>query len=342
MGRKMIPGRRNSFRAQSLAILAAMGCMAALAHPAAADFSHSALSWLYPGNSAAQEPGSGPPGSIQAIHLPGSPLRLTRAQLTDLFAAPDWHPDAHSAMPPIVAFGRKPKTYACGYCHLPAGQGRPENASLAGLPQSYIIEQVANFKAGLRRRVWPGAPPVNPRGLMAEVADTVTDEELANAAAYFSAQTLVRRTYILERGRIPRVCATAWIYVLDPSGGTESLGERLIEYAPSLSAHESRDDRMRYIAFVPTGSIERGRKIATKGTDGAASACTACHGPRLRGPGLAPPLAGRSPSYLLRQLVEFESKARSAPAALPMQAVAGQLTLAQMIAAAAYAGSLDP
>jgi cytochrome c553 len=44
-------------------------------------------------------------------------------------------------MPNIVAHGSG-DAWACAYCHLPNGQGRPENPPLAGLPVAYIAEQV--------------------------------------------------------------------------------------------------------------------------------------------------------------------------------------------------------
>ena len=55
----------------------------------------------------------------------------------------------------MVAHGRKPNVFACGYCHLPNGQGRPENASLAGQPAAYIIEQVNEMKEGRRKTSQP-------------------------------------------------------------------------------------------------------------------------------------------------------------------------------------------
>jgi cytochrome c553 len=55
-----------------------------------------------------------------------------------------------------------------------------------------------------------------------------------------------------------------------------------------------------------------------------------------------PPLAGRSPSYLLRQLFAFRTGTRSTPASAPMRAVAAMLEFDDMIAAAAYAGSRQP
>ena len=55
-----------------------------------------------------------------------------------------------------------------------------------------------------------------------------------------------------------------------------------------------------------------------------------------------PPLAGRSPTYLLRQLVKFRLGHRGGPAALPMQQEVSRLSLGDMIAVAAYSASLRP
>jgi cytochrome c553 len=92
---------------------------------------------------------------------------------------------------------------------------------------------------------------------------------------------------------------------------------------------------------VPTGSVERGRRLALEGDSGMPP-CASCHGPDLRGVALVPPLAGRSPTYLLRQLVAFRTRARQAPEGAPMQPVADALDLGEMIAASAYAGFLPP
>jgi len=74
-------------------------------------------------------------------------------------------------MPEVVARGRKPQVHACGYCHLPDGQGRPENAPLAGLPAAYIEAQVAAFRSGARRSDWHG--PNRPTDLMLATAEHV-------------------------------------------------------------------------------------------------------------------------------------------------------------------------
>jgi len=174
---------------------------------------------------------------------------------------------------------------------------------------------------------------------MRKVADNAAAADVAEAARYFSAQTLRPRVTVIERARIPRMRAFAWIYVIDPQGGEESLGERIIEWAPDEIRHEARDDEMLYTAFVPPNSVNRGRKLATTSRSGLNQACTHCHGERLQGAGLIPPLAGRSPTYLLRQLVAFRTHDRAGIGGAPMQAVTATLSISDMIALAAYAAA---
>jgi len=319
-------------------------CMSALLQAcamAAAGNSDLVPAWAFP-ISPASPANPPPPDARTPRHLPGSHAQYTQAQLADLFSAPDWHPDSHGPMPPAVANGHKPDVYACGFCHLPGGQGRPENAALAGLPAPYILAQLADYASGARRGAWPG--PYKPRDLMINVAQHVASADAAAAADYFSRQRLPQRVRVLERARVPRSHVAAWLYVADAAGGDEPLGERLLEFAPDLARHEMRDERMLYVAYVPVGSIARGRALAHGGSTAAdrGVACETCHGPALRGLGLAPPLAGRSPSYLLRQLLAFKMGTRKGNTGLPMQAIAAELELPAMIDAAAYAASLPP
>jgi cytochrome c553 len=265
---------------------------------------------------------------------------LTEAQLNDLFTAPDWFPESHSPMPEVVARGRAPDVYACGYCHTPGGQGRPENASLAGLPAPYIVQQMADFKSGTRHSAWLG--PYRPADRMIHTATYATDDEVESAAEYFSEQRLKSHVRVVERSRVPRSRVVGWVYVDIPGAGDEPLGERLLEFAPDALRHESRDDELRYIAYVPRGSIGRGRSLANISANGTTTACITCHGNRLQGVGLVPGLAGRSPTYLLRQLFAFQTGARSAATAQPMLPVVAKLKIRNMIDVAAYAASLQP
>jgi cytochrome c553 len=295
-------------------------------------------SWVYPLN----PPTVGTPvfDGTKALRLPNSKVSFTRAQLNDLFAAPDWYPASHSAMPAIVSRGNVPQVFACGYCHSPTGQGRPENASLAGLPADYIVRQVADFKSGARRSAWHGA--YRPSDLMVQVAANAAQEDVQAAAEYFAAQVLLPRVRVVERVRVPTTHVEGWVYVADAGTHHEPLAGRILELAPDIARHEKRDDRMRYIAYVPAGSVAHGKLLVTTGITGVTAGCVSCHGVGLLGAGLAPPIAGRSPTYLLRQLLALQTGARAGAGAALMKTVLAGMGLDDMVAAAAYAASLPP
>lgn len=278
--------------------------------------------------------------SVTLLHVPGSREAFTQAQVLDLFEAPDWHPKTHPPMPAVVAHGRKPAVMACAFCHLPDGAGRPENAMLAGLPAAYIAQQVADMKSRARQSAWHGA--YRPTDLMRAVADSATAAEVEQAAHYFSHLPLRRRSRVVEANDVPRLSPALGVYVPAPGGGVERLGQRLIEMPEDPSRHELRDAAVPYITYVPPGSLARGRSLATTPSRVGGKPCTSCHGPELRGVGLVPPLAGRSPSYMLRQLLAFKTGSRATPAGAPMRDVTMTLEVGDLIAAAAYAGAKEP
>lgn len=273
-----------------------------------------------------------------ALGVPGSSRTYTEAALGDFFAPPDWFPDRHPPMPDSVARGREPSAFACAYCHLPDGTGRPENAALAGLPAEYIEAQVAAMKRHDRQRAWTG--PTTRKNMMVQVAEAATEDEVRSAAEYFARLPMWRKTDVIESDRVPRTREPGAIYFLG-GDGDEPLGQRLIEVPVDSARHLRRDPYVTYRAYVPPGSVERGRLLATTG-GGRTIACVTCHGPGLRGAGVFPPLAGRSPSYLLRQLLAFRVGTRAASAGAAMQPVVVQLDIDDMIAVAAYAATLEP
>src|SRR3954471_8037408 len=83
--------------------------------------------------------------------LPGSSGSFTLAQIRDGFGPADWFPGDHPAMPEIVAHGKRPDVRACSLCHYPNGKGRPENAGVSGLPVSYFVQTMADFKSEARK-----------------------------------------------------------------------------------------------------------------------------------------------------------------------------------------------
>ena len=309
--------------------------LGALMTTAAAGAADPPPAWAYPVN----PPNLQAPADDGTLHrVPGSREAWTWTQIRDLFKVPDWHPDRHPPMPDIVASGSKPGVFACGYCHLPNGLGRPENASLAGLPAPYIVQQVLEFRSGERRSSEPASLPIN---LMTAVAKAVTDEDLRIAAEYFARLPARPWIRVVETDTVPSTQVGGWMLIEAKEGGTEPIGSRIIEMPEDLERTEFRDATSGFVAYVPPGSISRGAALAT-GAQGRLTACAACHGPALRGMGPVPALAGRSPSYIVRQLYDFRHGTRNGAWAALMKPVVETLTLDEMVALAAYTASLAP
>jgi len=289
--------------------------------------------WAYPAHFST--------GSSSAAeeHLPGSKASYTQAQIGDLFVVPDWYPDAHPPMPNIVAHGRKPDVYACGHCHLPNGQGRPENASVTGLPVEYIVAQMSDFKHGLRKSSDPEMVSVTN---MVKLSESITDEEIKAAAAYFSSFKLKPWIRVVEVDQVPKTAPAGGMMVVTPGGGTEPIGDRVIEVSESLERTELRDPTSGFIAYVPKGSLEKGKALVTTGGDGKTMACTMCHGSDLKGTGNIPSIAGRSPSQMARQLIDFQTGARNGPMAPMMKGVVSKLKVEDIVAITGYLAAQTP
>jgi len=324
--------------------IAAITCatLAALSIAAAAmagDDTFVVPAWAFPGDSS-KPAEAGQTDDDTLLHVPNSDAAFTQGQLTNLFSAPDWHPGTHPEMPGIVAQGRKPAVHACAYCHLPDGRGRPENAALAGLPAAYIADQINDFRNGERKSAWHEA--WLPADFMTASAKAATKEEIAVAAEYFASLPMKRHVEVVETADVPKTQELGWLYVPLDGAGTEALGSRIIEVPLDHDRHELRDSESGYRAYVPVGSIASGRDLVEEGRGDPAFACTNCHGADLRGEGPFPPLAGRSPSYLFRQLLAFKTGARSSASSRSMAHIVKKLDAQDMIAAAAYAASLEP
>lgn len=80
---------------------------------------------------------------------------MGKEQLDKLDVPPDWLPNLHPPMPFIVKRGREKGAYACAEFHQIEGHGFLSTVALAGLPASYIIEQIREFRSGRRvSRIW--------------------------------------------------------------------------------------------------------------------------------------------------------------------------------------------
>ena len=291
--------------------------------------------WAFPTSPA---PSPAPvPDSVAPRHVPNATRTFTMAEVQNGYNIPDWFPASHPSMPSPVQYGRKPNGRACAFCHLANGSGRPENATLAGLPAEYTRKQVAAFRDGTRLTANPAANTNS----MHTVAKAVTDSDVAIAADYFAKLKLTRRNRVVESARAPKTRIEIMLFALD-GAGTEPIAGRLVEVPESFERHELRDPGVLYTTYVPPGSIARGRRIATNGPAGPATACTKCHGPTLLGIGAVPPLAGRSPSNILRQLINLRTGARHEDGSATMTPIVEKLSVGDMVALAAYVGSRRP
>lgn len=293
-------------------------------------------SWAYPIASADYKPPADD-GTIRRV--PGSTAGWTLTQLRDLFFAPDWHPEDHPPMPEVVARGRKPDVYACGFCHRADGPGGPENSGLAGLPESYITQQVTDFRSGARKSAMQEHLPAK---LMTATSKAATEAEIASAAAYFSQLKPRKIITVVETQVVPKTYVAGWLFAPINDSDKEALGHRIIEVPKDLEQFESRDTHSQFIAYVPLGSVLKGKRLATSGGNGKTLPCSTCHGKDLKGLGVVPGIAGRSPGYLIRQLYDFQHGFRQGPQGAQMAAVAARLTTDDKIALAAYAASLQP
>jgi cytochrome c553 len=304
--------------------------------PTAAPANHPA--WAYPW--APNFVVATPDDALQ--RLPGSTAAFSWVQARDLFFAPSWHPEEHAAMPEVVARGRKPDVRACGSCHRAEGTGGPENASLAGLPAAYFVQQMADFKSGARMFSGPNRSAVV---LMNTAAKAMTDEEVQAAAAYFAGLKPKRIVKVVESESVPKTYVARLFFVKSPQGGTETLGKRIVEMPDDVEQFELRDSRSTFTAYVPPGSLARGEALVKTGGQGVTVACATCHGADLKGQGAipnVPGIAGRSPSYLMRQLWDIKNGARAGPGTAAMQPTVANLSEDDMLALAAYVASLPP
>ncbi len=284
--------------------------------------------------------GAPAPAPDPTLHsVPGSTLQFNRAQLTGAgnTAPADWFPGDHPTMPSIVANGRGAEVRACSLCHYPNGKGRPENAGVAGLPVSYFIQTMRDFKNDVRKS---GDPRKGNTNLMATFAKNMTEEEIRQAAEYFGAMRWTPWMKVTETQTVPKTRVAGGMYLRLEGNETEPIGMRIIETPEFTERTEvMRDPRASFLVYAPVGSTRKGETLVTTGGNGRTVACGSCHGADLQGMGPVPGLAGRSPSYIARQMYDMKSGARKGEWSALMKPVVDRLTDEDYVSIAAYIAS---
>jgi cytochrome c553 len=285
------------------------------------------LSWAFPvknGDLPPEEPGS--------KTVPGSTKTYPQTQIEDLANPPDWFPSEHPPAPQIVQHGHG-DALACGACHLMSGVGHPESADMAGLKAEYIRRQVMDFKSGVRKEP----------NRMNTIAAALSDEEIKQASEWFAQLKPYVWTKVVEAAMVPKTfVGQGRMRFTQPGGGMEPLGNRIITLPQDQSRVTKRDPHSGFTAYVPPGSIKKGEAFVKNGGGGKSVACAICHGDSLQGLGNVPRIAGLHPIYIVRQLSQFKDGTRNGGDSPLMKRPVSQMTEDDMIAVAAYLGSLNP
>ena len=329
---------RSSFRLRAkLAFAFVFAAGVSLAADAPPAWAYGTQRTAAPATHGGPKPQAAPDDKLK--HLPGSASAFTEAQINDPFGPADWYPGDHPKMPEIVAHGRKPEVWACSLCHYPNGKGRPENAGVAGLPVSYFVHQMHDFRNGLRKSADPGKKNTN---MMAAYAKAMTDDQIKAAAEYFGAMKWTPWIKVVETDSVPKTRISVGMFLPVEGSGKEPLGERIIEMPVNPDATELlRNPRSGFIAYAPFGSIKKGEALVTTGGRKTVQ-CGICHGSDLNGLGPVPGIAGRSPSYLVRQMYDMRQGARRGEWTDLMKPVVSRLSEEDMLNIAAYVSSRTP
>jgi cytochrome c553 len=290
-----------------------------------------------------------PPDDGKLYGLPGAVKQYTSSQIRgvdpknpkSILQPADWYPEDHPAMPNIVAHGDTDRQIAaCSLCHYPNGKGRTENAPPTGQSKEYIVRQLHDFRDGLRTSADERKGNTK---RMAAFAKAMTEEEINQAADYFSSMKWTPWIRVVETNTVPKSHSVAgmWFPNQGAEAGTEPIGQRIIESPENpLATDDLRDPHSGFVAYVPTGSVAKGKQFVETGGNGKSVQCTICHGPDLHGIGSVPDIAGRSPAYMARQLYDMQAGTRHGGMTALMQPVVAKMTNEDFVNVTAYLASL--
>jgi cytochrome c553 len=297
-------------------------------------------------------PNEDPAEQTRPQHVEGSSGTYTLVDIRDGHNVIDWFPGDHPPMPDVVKNGpaslMDQRGRGCGSCHLPNGKGRPENAPPAGQPAAYTLRQLHDFRNGLRMSADRRKPNT---ATMVGLALAMSEKEMQEAADYYAAMRWTPWIEVIETDLVPELeLETGNMYIVKGKERTVPIAGRIIETPrDEHQANVLRNPRSGWIAYVPAGSLAKGEKLVTTGgvavvngkiAPGKTVACGTCHGPDLMGLADVPGIAGRSPSYMMRQLWDMKLGTRKGLSAQLMKQVVANLTVDDMTAVVAYLASI--
>jgi cytochrome c553 len=187
---------------------------------------------------------------------------------------------------------------------------------------------------------------------MIELAKAMTDEEMRLSGEYFAAIRWTPWIRVVESEVVPKTRIVGNLFLATSQEKTEPIAGRIIEVPEDVEQAETlRNPRSGFIAYVPPGSVEKGRDLVTTGgmrivgneiVQGKTTPCVTCHGLDLMGVADVPPIAGRSPSYIVRQIWDIQQGTRNGAAVQLMKQAIVNLNGEDLVNIAAYVSSQMP
>jgi cytochrome c553 len=156
----------------------------------------------------------------------------------------------------------------------------------------------------------------------------------------------------VESDLVPKTRIAGNLFLPVAQSRTEPIAGRIIEMPEDEEQAETlRNPRSGFVAYVPPGSVKRGQDLVTTGgmrvvgneiVQGKTTPCVTCHGLELMGVADVPPIAGRSPSYIVRQMWDIQQGTRNGAAVQLMKQAIVNLDGEDLVAIAAYVSSRAP
>jgi cytochrome c553 len=199
---------------------------------------------------------------------------------------------------------------------------------------------MADYTNGLHESV---EPKMGPPALMLAIGKPASEAEVKEAAEYLSSLKFKPWIRVVETNMAPKTKVAGWM-LADEENGKEPIGSRIIETPENLERTELRDSKSSFYRLRADGQHQERRGAIIVKTGGADKTirCEICHGADLKVLGNVPPLAGRSPGYVVRQMYDIKSGNRNGPWTQLMKEAMSKLTVDDMVSSAAYTASRQP
>jgi cytochrome c553 len=156
-------------------------------------------------------------------------------------------------------------------------------------------------------------------------------------------------TRVIETDLVPTTRIVGNLFLPTSAERTERIAGRIIEVPQDEEQTELyRNPHVGFVAYAPPGSLEKGKDLVTTGgmrvigntiVQGRTTSCVTCHGLDLMGVADVPPIAGRSPSYIARQMWDIQQGTRNGVAVRLMKLAISWLTNEDLVSIAAYVAS---